>query len=216
MESILQHTADEETATALLSIVVAPAMEVIKAGLWSEADKILEPHISGHPITYNHYLTDNVQKAQAQRLRLKLEEHLKSFFNTSELSSGLVNYKFDMLKLFDKLTVGMEPDMDTYSCSMAIDMMEAYYKVALKTVIDSVSTLAVERCLLQKLPGILNPAVVCELPDDIVSRIAAEGPESVVKREQATEKLAVLEEAMVELRRLGTLGGQGTEGITAV
>ncbi|KAJ4307351.1 hypothetical protein N0V88_000735 [Collariella sp. IMI 366227] len=216
MESILQHAADEETATALLSIVVVPAMEVIRAGLWSEADKILEPHISGHPITYNHYLTDNVQKAQAQRLRLKLEEHLKLFFNTSELSSGLMNYKFDMLKLFDKLTVRMEPDMDTYSCSMAIDMMEAYYKVALKTVIDSVSTLAVERCLLQKLPGILNPEVVCELPDDIVSRIAAEGPESVAKREQATEKLAVLEEAMVELRRLGTLGGQGTEGVTAV
>lgn len=89
-------------------------------------------------------------------------------------------------------------------------------QVALKTVTDSVSTLAVERCLLQKLPGILNPGVVCELPDDIVSRIAAEGPESVAKREQATEKLAVLEEAMVELIRLGTLGGQGTEGVTAV
>ncbi|KAK3692330.1 P-loop containing nucleoside triphosphate hydrolase protein [Podospora appendiculata] len=216
MESILQHAADEETATALLSIVVAPAMEAIRAGLWSEADKILEPHISGHPITYNHYLTDNVQKAQAQRLRLKLEEHLKSFFNTSKLSSGPMDYRFDMLTLFDKLTIRMEPDMDTYSCSMAIDMMEAYYKVALKTVIDSVSTLAVERCLLQKLPGILNPEVVCELPDDIVSRIAAEGPESVAKREQATEKLAVLEEAMVELRRLGTPSGQGTEGVTAV
>ncbi|KAK4150030.1 hypothetical protein C8A00DRAFT_46486 [Chaetomidium leptoderma] len=215
-ESILQHAADEETATALLSIVVAPAMEVIRAGLWSEADKILKPHILGHPITYNHYLTDNVQKAQAQRLRLKLEEQLKSFSNTSELSSSPMNYKLDMLKLFDKLTVRMEPDMDTCSCSMAIDMMEAYYKVALETVIDSVSTLAVERCLLQKLPGILNPEVVCELPDDIVSRIAAEGPESVAKREQATEKLAVLEEAMVELRRLGTLGGQGTEGVTAV
>jgi hypothetical protein len=103
-------------------------MEVFRAGLWSEADKILEPHISGHPITYNHYLTDNGQKAQAQRLRLKLEEHSKSFFNTSELSSGPVNYKFDILKLFNKLTVRMEPDMDTYSCSMAIDIMEAYYK----------------------------------------------------------------------------------------
>ncbi len=89
-------------------------------------------------------------------------------------------------------------------------------QVALKTVIDSVSTLAVERCLLQKLPGLLNPEVVCELPDDIVLCIAAKGPESVAKREQATEKLAVLEEAMVELRRLGTLGGQGTEGVTAV
>ena len=55
---------------------------------------------------------------------------MKSLFNTSELSSSLVNYKFDMLKLFNKLTVRMEPDMDTYSCSIAIDMIEAYYKVS--------------------------------------------------------------------------------------
>ncbi len=43
---------------------------------------------------------------------------------------SLVNYKFAMLKLFDKLTVRIEPDMDTYSCSIAIDVMEAYYKVS--------------------------------------------------------------------------------------
>lgn len=87
-------------------------------------------------------------------------------------------------------------------------------QVALKTVVDSVSTLAVERCLLQKLPSILCPDVVCELTDDMVSLIAAEGPESLAKREHATEKLAVLEDAIVELRRLGALGGQEAEGET--
>ncbi len=39
-------------------------MENIKAELSNKTDEILESHISGHPITYNHYLTDNVQKAQ--------------------------------------------------------------------------------------------------------------------------------------------------------
>lgn len=234
MESIVEHVADKETASALIRTVVAPAMEAIKAGLWTETDKILEPHVSCHPITYNHYLTENVQKAQAKRQKLKAEERLKSFFATATYYPATSSYKFSMKSLIDTVTAATEPDMDAYSCSMATDMMEAYYKVgfdnllllftpshqlrsslirarkqvALKTVIDSVSTLAIERCLVQKLPFILTPDVVCELPDDVVSRIAAEGPDSVATRARAAEKLAVLESAMVELRRLGTLGEQ--------
>ncbi|KAK3900215.1 hypothetical protein C8A05DRAFT_45903 [Staphylotrichum tortipilum] len=214
MESILQHVADEKAASALLRIVVAPAMEDIKIGLRNKADEILQPYISDHPITYNHYLTENVQKAHARRQQRQLEQRLKSFFGVDKLVDGQVSRKFDMQALLGGLANSSEPDMDRYACSMATDTMEAYYKVALKTVIDSVSTLAVERCLLQKLPGILTPEVVCELPDDIVSRIAAESPESIAKREQAMEKLAVLEDAIVELRRLGTRGGQGTESVT--
>ncbi len=38
-------------------------MENIKKELASKADEILEPHILGHSLTYNHYLTDNVQSA---------------------------------------------------------------------------------------------------------------------------------------------------------
>jgi hypothetical protein len=85
----------------------------------------------------------------------------------------------------------------------------------LKTLVDAVSTLAVERCLLQKLPSILTPDVVCELSDDVVERIAAESPESTAERVQATEKLAVLEHAMVELKRLGMHGNQGVDDTTA-
>jgi hypothetical protein len=63
--------------------------------------------------------------------------------------------------------------------------------------------LAVERCLLQQLPAILSPDVACELTDDAVQRVAGESPESVAERVQANEKLIVLENAMIELRRLG-------------
>ncbi|KAK4124405.1 hypothetical protein N657DRAFT_671389 [Parathielavia appendiculata] len=77
-------------------------------------------------------------------------------------------------KVLDALAAHMEPDMDMYSCSMAIDLMEACYKVALKTPVDDVSNLAIERCLLQKPPSILSPEIVCDLTDEEVQRIAAE------------------------------------------
>jgi hypothetical protein len=69
--------------------------------------------------------------------------------------------------------------------------------------------------LLQKLPSILTPDVVCELADDVVERIAAESPESTSERGQAMEKLAVLENAMIELKRLGMHGSQGVDDVTA-
>ncbi len=80
IEAALRHVADGETAEAVLRVVVDPAMENIKKELTSKADEILEPHILGHPITYNHYLTDNIQKVQAQRTRRRMEERLISFF----------------------------------------------------------------------------------------------------------------------------------------
>lgn len=129
IEAVLQHVADGETAEALLSAVINPTMENIKKELASKADEILEPHISSHPITYNHYLTDNVQKAQARRMRRRMEERLISFFGKDKFGEGATNHRFDMQVFLDALTAHMEPDMDTYSCSMAIDLMEAYYKV---------------------------------------------------------------------------------------
>ena len=63
--------------------------------------------------------------------------------------------------------------------------------------------------MLQKLSAILSPEIVCELMDDAVQRIAGESPESVAERAQAAEKLAVLEDAMFELKRLGMHATQG-------
>ncbi|KAK4236071.1 hypothetical protein C8A03DRAFT_45878 [Achaetomium macrosporum] len=201
IDSILRYVADGETAEALLDRVLNPTMEDIKKQLSGKVDEILEPNMSGHPITYNHYLTDNVQKVQSQR-------------KSNELGSK--KYKINTQKLLDAVMSEVEPDMDTYSCTMAIDMMEAYYKVALKTVVDSISTLAIERCLVQKLPSILSSEIVFDLSDEEVKHITAESSESAAERAQATEKLAVLENAMVDLKRLKMHGGQIVNGSNGV
>jgi hypothetical protein len=92
--------------------------------------EILEPHLSGHPITYNHYLTENVQKTQAARYQYELEKRLKGFFKKNKLSHSATNHVFDMRSLLDTLVSHTEPDMDKFSCSIATDIMQAYYKVS--------------------------------------------------------------------------------------
>jgi hypothetical protein len=46
------------------------------------------------------------------------------------LVAGGDSHWFNMSSLLDVMAADMEPDMDTFSCSMAIDIMEAYHKVS--------------------------------------------------------------------------------------
>ena len=130
----LEHTADQATSDGILRNIVNPALEDIKAMLDSKASQILAQHRNNHPITFNHYLTDNMQKARQRHSQKVLAAKLKIFFggidplsaNPNTRSAVMVNTKV----LLDVLTSDTEADMEKYACSEAIDCMDAYYKVS--------------------------------------------------------------------------------------
>lgn len=130
VNAVLQHVVDDQTAGSLIREIIGPSMENLKVGLATKVAEILKPHLFGHPITYNHYLTENVQKSQATRRQREMEKRLRTFFSENALTQGTINYRFDVKSLLDTLVSHTEPDMDNFSCSMAVDVMEAYYKVS--------------------------------------------------------------------------------------
>lgn len=74
----------------------------------------------------------------------------------------------------------------------------------MKKFIDDVSVLAVERCLVNKLPHLLQAESVLDLKDDEVARLAGETQGAAMERERCTEKLAILEDGRGDLIRLAT------------
>ena len=75
-------------------------------------------------------------------------------------------------------------------------------QVALKTVIDAFGMYAIEACLLSELPDVFSPKVFYSLKDEMVTRVAAESPETTIEREDLEKKLDTLERATRTLQRM--------------
>jgi hypothetical protein len=128
VEAVIHHVVDEVTANRILGNIIYPTLDQHKEQLNIRIAEILKPHLHGHPITYNHYLTDNFQKAQNERLSRAMESKLRTYFEVKR--GDTVNISTFNVKDLTKILVGAtETNMDHWSCSMATAMMLAYYKV---------------------------------------------------------------------------------------
>lgn len=128
VRSALDYATNEDIPASLLQEVINPKLYDLQNTRNVKIVEILEPHSSGHPITYNHYLTDNVQKAQAQRRKRDLRAALQRFFGQL---FKVDHYYFNPETLLSQLVETTVANMDRYATYNAIDVMEAYYKVCL-------------------------------------------------------------------------------------
>ncbi len=133
LELMVLHTTDETTSEGLLREVIDPAMEMYAAQLERKVAEIMRPHQKGHPITYNHYFTETIQKARQEHAKKDQARQLNIFFKIKPDmgSSYVINHQgFYTGELLEALNQRNEADMDRYACSEAVDCMEAYYKVS--------------------------------------------------------------------------------------
>jgi hypothetical protein len=131
----LAHVCDQSTLTGLLRRFIYIRLKKLAAELRNKVTELLQPHDTGHPITYNHYLTENVQKAQRKRRAQEIKKSLETFFGGDYTTSDTINIPFNIPfnvnSLVNTLVSKTEADMDSYASSTATDFMEAYYKVCI-------------------------------------------------------------------------------------
>ncbi|KAH7408803.1 P-loop containing nucleoside triphosphate hydrolase protein [Phaeosphaeria sp. MPI-PUGE-AT-0046c] len=198
----LSHTCDPSTREGILTCVIYPKLDCLEKKLQEKVTELLKPHDTGHPITYNHYLTDNVQKAQAERRMREIKKTLQQFFGDDYTNLGTIKLSFNIENLTKLLATKTEADMNNYASSTATDFMEAYYKVALKNFIDDFSVLAIEACIVESLSTLFRPEDVLDFDDAMVATLAAEDEESWTERERCVQKLKILESGLSQLKRV--------------
>lgn len=207
----LTYVADAATSKALLQNVFEPSLNQLLGVLEDKTKELLRPHQSGHPITYNHYFTENLQKVRNEWSRDEYIRIIQDFFGVSSLDSVNLGGYMDLHPLVTALSQRREPDMNRLACSEALDCMEAYYKVALKRFIDDVAVEIVEVKLVSKLYDIFSPITVISMSTDLVTAVAGESEESRAKREQLTKQLEVLTKGSEICKRFIVLKAIGAE-----
>lgn len=134
-KGFLSHTvtyvADAATSKALFQKIFEPALTQLKKTLNEKTTELLVPHQKSHPITYNHYFTETLQKVRNERSKNEYTEILINFFGVSSIETPIYTDQHkDLRQLLTALLQRTEPDMNRFACSEALDCMEAYYKVA--------------------------------------------------------------------------------------
>lgn len=133
LETVLFYVTDEQTGQGVMRDIVQSAMESYSKKLEDKIAEILRPHQMGHPITYNHYFTETIQKIRNERAAKEQAPRLNAFFNRpASIETGIVAppATFDGGRLLTALNNRTEADMDRYASSEALDCMMAYYKVS--------------------------------------------------------------------------------------
>ena len=72
----------------------------------------------------------------------------------------------------------------------------------MKRVVDDFSTLAVEQCLVGRLPFLLRPEMIHEMSEEEIFQLASETEDTTNQREKCMERLTVLQAGLHELRSL--------------
>jgi hypothetical protein len=131
VELILAHAADTSTAESLLREIINPAFECCVTDMRRKVQELLQPHQRGHPITYNHYFTDTIQRARREHTQKQQKRILQAFFSNRHRSNsyGTSFNDVDIEKLLEALNPEPVGGMDEFACSEATHCMEAYYKV---------------------------------------------------------------------------------------
>lgn len=127
---VVKSVTDEATSAAVFEEIIVPACDSIKREIDTKMRELLVPHQTGHPITYNHYFTETLQKIRAERQEDELAKTLKRFFGVDSLKEPYcTEHSINLDQLLKSLLQQSEPDMVRFASIEALDCMLAYYKV---------------------------------------------------------------------------------------
>ncbi|KAH7324040.1 interferon-induced GTP-binding protein Mx [Rhexocercosporidium sp. MPI-PUGE-AT-0058] len=181
--------------------IFEPALNELLGTLNAKTTELLTPHQKSHPITYNHYFTEALQKVRSERSMVEYTRIIQDFLGVPSLESVHFNQYKDLRPLVTALVKRTEPDINRFACSEALDCMEAYYKVALERFVDDIAIEVVEAKLISQLHDMFSPTTVISMPADLVTSIAGESEENRAQREQLNKQLEVLMKGIETCKR---------------
>jgi hypothetical protein len=121
--AILGDVADTNVAEKCMDVVIGPKFEDVRSVLMDRLDTYMHEY-HRQPITYNHYLTDNVQAARMRRRRAEATAGCRKVLS----QRGSIDLQ-DIDLLVSAIIGDHTPGMDDLAAQELADYAQAYYKV---------------------------------------------------------------------------------------
>lgn len=126
---VLDNIIEEEPVKTKIEQLTTEKLELLKSAAKAELQNLIEDE-KGHPITHNHYYTDNIQQARQDSMKASIRTAMKGVVDEDWHGRLHVsNTSFDSSKLLASLQNRVVVNMDDQACAEALAELNAYYKV---------------------------------------------------------------------------------------
>lgn len=111
---VIRYIADESTAERLLQRMNS-SMQILYSHVNQKVEEIYQNVSHSYPITYNHYFTENLRKAQQQRQEEDIRIALEPFSREGQIRPERGSYYSTDNIVRAILATKDDPDMDRYA-----------------------------------------------------------------------------------------------------
>ncbi|GAO16255.1 uncharacterized protein UV8b_08230 [Ustilaginoidea virens] len=202
MPVALRKTISEDSVRGHVHAILTEWRDTTEKLALGELERLVEDE-RRDPLTYNHYYTDNVQKARLNSQKEAIRNAVSHAIAVDHRGKLLIgNTREDLEGLISSMESRITLDMDEQACNEAATQLDAYYNVALKTFIDNVTRQVVERQIMAPFRDAFSPKAISQLSDEELLRIGSEPEEQTRKREQLSKMVQGLKDSLKQLDRL--------------
>ncbi|KAH9877555.1 hypothetical protein IAQ61_002922 [Plenodomus lingam] len=183
LHDLLQELCPKDVQSRLSLTHVEEAVKTRCMAAAKELGQILDD-LREHPINYNHYYTDTIERCRMSRESQSLATCLENATTHTRLPgchSDHTSASVDIDRICAEFSQSRNPDMDIYGCEGALDGLIAIYKVHQKVYEANVVTQVVERHIIRGLEDIFSPLVVSRWSDSELNEIASE-PATIMRQ----------------------------------
>ncbi|WKT40362.1 hypothetical protein QSH57_005168 [Fusarium oxysporum f. sp. vasinfectum] len=202
------HESDNEStndADGQITVSKAEMTHWVKQGAREQASNELDKLIQDEkrsPLTYNHYYTDNVQKARLNFQRTAIKDVVAEVTQLDWHGKlHISNSSVEIEKFVSALQARITVNMDEQACNEAVTELNAYYKVAMKTFVDNVARQVIERHIISSLPTAFCPNNVSQMPDEVLLDIGSEPQKQILRRQKLAEITQGLRRSLATLQK---------------
>ncbi|KAJ4094348.1 hypothetical protein NW760_012823 [Fusarium oxysporum] len=216
-EKVVEQSAATEVSEGVLKLI-RKEVEGLRIKMSRRIDALLVS-ATQNPITNNPELVQHVQQTQEDRHKRTVKSLITKMFGTNRFDGSDKKISINPVELLALAGEGFEPNMERFGSALAVDYMKAFYKVAVNRFIDDVSVLAIEDCLISKLPSLFTSSSVAEMSDEELYLLAGETEESSDQRKRLELKQGILEKGLQDLKSLykrsTVVGHRGYHGLSS-